>query len=119
MSKLKETVFVGRDNAIRIELKEDGVILATAYPGLTPTRWLLTIHAASPVVIDSDTNPEAFEWDGDLSIVELRLGSILTTATSYVPCTLRLFSAEFPNGVVFVHPLCTTDKLFIRICTEG
>ena len=120
MSKLKETVFVGRDNGIRLSLYEDGIALMTAYPDLVPTRWLLTIHSTTPIEFDSDTD-SVFSWDSENSIVEISIGSSLTTsdATASVPVTLRLFADIFSNGIVLLHPTCTPDKLYITICSEG
>ena len=121
MGKLKEVVFTGRDNVIRLALAEDGTPLMAAYPELIPARWLLTIHAATSVDIDSDIDTEAFVWDPDASVIELRLGVVLTNSApvSAAACTLSLFSTEFPNGVILVHPTCTPDRLMLTICGAG
>jgi hypothetical protein len=119
MSTLKETVFVGKDNEIRLLLKEDDIVLMTAYPSLVPSRWQLTIASDPEILIDSDTNPDAFNWISESSILELAIGSIVTTAMGYTSATLRMYAPIFPNGVVLIHPTCTPDKLKIRICDEG
>lgn len=117
MSVLKETVFVGRNNVIRITLYEDNVLFNSVYPGVTPTRWILTINSSPPVVVDSSTTPTAFDWDAATSTLELSLGSILTTAMSYTFSTLVLYSAQWPNGICWFNPTCSPDKLMIRACT--
>lgn len=119
MSTLKETVFVNRNNAVRLELKEDGVLFQTAYPAVTPTRWILTINDTTPIVVDSDTAPTAFDWDGTTSVLELRLGALVSTALTYTLCTLVMYAAEWPLGLVWINPTCTPDKLTIRICTNS
>lgn len=118
MSSLKETVYVGRDNAIRLILNEDGVSFHVAYPLITPSRWVLTINASPEIEIDSDLNPDAFDWDETTSVLELRLGSILSTAMNYTTSVLTVYAAQWPNGVVWVNPTCTPDKLLIRVCDQ-
>lgn len=117
MSTLKETVYAGRNNAIRIALSEDGVLFQVAYPDVNPTRWLLTIEADTPITIDSDVNPEGFDWDSETSVLELRLGSLVSDALGYTLCTLVMYSIEWPAGLVWMNPTCTPDKLTIRVCT--
>jgi hypothetical protein len=121
MSKLIETIYVGRDNAIRLTLSEDSVPLKIAYPNLSPTRWLMTIHTDTPIVFDSSVDSTAFDWDDESSVLQIQIGPLVTAenAVSKAATTLRMFSGEFPNGVVFAHPTCTKDKLFITICSEG
>ena len=121
MSKLVETIYVGRDNAIRLTLLEDQTPLKEVYTNLSPTRWLLTIHAQTPIVFDSDIDSTAFDWDSTSSVLQIQIGPLVGSehATLKASTTLRMFSAEFPNGVVFAHPTCTTDKLYITICSEG
>jgi hypothetical protein len=117
VSTLKETVFAGRNNAIRLALSEDGVLFQTAYPDVTPLRWVLTIEAETPVEIDSDVSAGAFDWDSETSVLELRLGSLVSEALSYTLCTLVMYSVEWPAGLVWFNPTCTPDKLSIRVCT--
>lgn len=117
MSTLKETVFISRGNEIRLLLKEDGVALMTAYPSLAPSRWVLTINASTPITVDSNTNPEAFTWDADNSILEIAAGALVGSSTlAYTAATLTLYAPTFSSGVILLHPTCTPDKLKIRIC---
>lgn len=116
MSKLKETVFAGRNNVIRLALSEDGVLFHVAYPGVTPTRWVLTIEAETPIEVDSSVSASAFYWDSATSILELRLGNEVSDALDFTPCSLVMYSTTWPDGLVWVNPTCTPDKLTIRIC---
>ena len=116
MSTVKETVFINRNNVIRLVLYEDGVLFQTAYPAVVPTRWVLKINSSPITEIDSDTYPMVFGWDSATSTLELALGSLLTTAMSYTACTLVLYAAQWPEGVVWFNPSCSPDKLLIRVC---
>ncbi len=116
MSTLKETVYAGRNNVIRLALSEDGVLFHDAYPTTTPERWVLTINADTPIIIDSDVSPEAVAWDETTSVLELRLGAFVTDPLAFTLCTLVLYTAEWPDGLVWINPTCTPDKLQIRIC---
>jgi hypothetical protein len=116
MSILKETVFIGYDNAIRLSLLEDGVLFQAAYPTVTPTRWVLIVHTSIPIEIDSDVTADAFSWDSVNSVLELKLGSSLSTALDYTPTSLLMYAAEWPNGLVWFDPYCTPDTLLIRAC---
>ena len=117
MSTLKETVYAGRNNAVRLALSEDGIAFQVAYPSVAPSRWVLTIEAATPIVVDSNITASAFDWDSAASVLELRLGGVLSDALGYTLCTLVMYSAEWPAGLVWFNPTCTPDKLNIRVCT--
>lgn len=115
MTILKETVYIDRDNTIRLALYEDSSLLKTAYPSLVPTRWILTIDTGTPIVVDSNTSPGAFNWDGTNSVIELALsGEIVSGFATYTGTTLVMYSTEFPNGVVLLHPDYSHDKLKIN-----
>ncbi len=118
MSSLKETVYLGRNNAIRLILNEDGVVFHTAYPDVDPTRWVLTINTTPEIEIDSDVNPEAFDWDETSSVLELRLGALVSTAFDYTTSILTVYAAQWPEGMTWVNPICTPDKLLIRVCDQ-
>lgn len=117
MSTLKETVFVNRDNVIRLALYEDGILFQTAYPSVVPNRFVLTINSDPEIEVDSNSEPTAFGWDDSTSTLELSLGSILSTAMSYTPCTLVIYSSQWPDGICWFNPTCSPDKLMIRACT--
>lgn len=108
--KLKETVYIGRDNTIRLSLLEDGAAFATAYPAVTPSRWVLTFDDYE---IDSDVNPEAFDWDETNSILQISLGDLVTDESDYLAAELTVYAAEWPNGIVWVHPIASPDRLYI------
>ena len=118
MSTLKETVYIGRNNAIRLILSEDDEAFNDAYPSVTPTKWALTINATPAIEIDSDDHPEAFDWDDSNSVLELRLGQLLSTAMNYTTAILTVYAAQWPEGLVWVNPTCTPDKLLIRVCDQ-
>lgn len=119
MSALKETVFVGRNNVLRLTLSEDATPFATAYPSTTPTRWVFTINTTPPVIIDSSTTPSAFDWDAVNSILEIRPGSLVSAAVDYTLATLVIYAAEWPEGLVWVSPTCTPDKILVRVCDNS
>lgn len=116
MSTLKETIFAGRNNTIRLLLAEDDQLFHVAYPEVTPTRWVFTIHSETPVVVDSDTTPTAFDWDAETSILELKLGALVSAAQPYASTSLVMYSAVWPQGIVWVNPTCSPDRLQIRVC---
>ena len=117
MSTLKETVFIGHDNEIRLLLKEDDVVLMDAYPTLAPSRWVLTIDSSTPIEVDSDDSPSAFSWDADNSVLEMALGDFVgDDQVAYTSATLVLYAPSFADGLILLHPTCTPDKLKIRIC---
>lgn len=119
MSTLKETVFVGRNNVIRLTLSEDSTLFSTAYPTTTPTRWVLTLNTTVPVIVDSDISPDAFDWDAVNSILEIRMGALVATAVDYTSITLVVYAAEWPAGMVWVNPTCTPDKILVRVCDHS
>ena len=119
MSTVKETIFVGRNNVIRLILSEEGTLFADAYPGITPTRWVFTINTTVPIIVDSDITPLAFDWDVVHSIVEIHLGALVTTAVGYTSATLVIYSSIWPDGVVWINPTCTPDKLLVRVCDQS
>lgn len=114
MTTLKETVFIDRDNVVRLQLLEDGRPFATAYPDTTPTRWVLTFGA---VTLDSDAVPTAFAWDAANSVLELNLGAQVADEMDFTAALLLVYAAEWPQGLVWLHPTCTPDKLTIRVCS--
>ena len=116
MSTLKETVYVGRNNTIRLLLSEDDQLFHDAYPEVTPTRWVFTIYAATPIVVDSDTTPTAFDWDAATSILEMRLGGLVADALAYTNTSLVMYSSVWPLGIVWANPTCSPDKLQVRVC---
>lgn len=111
--RLNETIYIGRDNAIRLQLLEDGVAFATVYPSVTPTRWVLAVDT---LLFDSAVNPEAFAWDSASSTLELTLGNLVTVALDPPEAAeLTVFSSEWPDGIVWLHPVSTPDRLYITV----
>ena len=117
MATLKETIYANRNNVIRLLLSEDDQLFHVAYPAVTPTRWLFTVYTATPTVVDSDITPTAFDWDVATSILEIRLGALITSALDYTDTSLVMYSAVWPSGIVWANPTCSPDKLKVRVCT--
>ncbi|MCP5197297.1 MAG: hypothetical protein H6974_11000 [Gammaproteobacteria bacterium] len=118
-------VFVGpddanksRDNVIRIELAEDGVALHAKYtPAPTLTRFKLTV---GDTTIDSSVSGQeaAFSYDVDTSILTLDLSKYLPAQAdpnTKTAATLTVYSADWPDGVVWLHSSGTPDKLNIKV----
>ena len=116
MSTLKETVFVSRNNVIRLVLYEDGEEFNTVYTGVVPSRWILKINTDPEIEVDSASSPELFNWDSASSTLELSLGSVIDTAMNYTLCTLVVYAEQWPDGIVWFNPTCSPDKLMIRAC---
>lgn len=120
MSKISATLFVGKNNSIPLVLKAGESLLTEQVPDLVPSRWRLIIHAPTPVEIDSADNPEAFVWSAPLSMVDLKPGPLLSVVTDdYVDTTLILYdSILFPDGLTYLHPTSTPDRLEVLIDDE-
>lgn len=114
---IKETIYANRNNVIRLLLSEDDQEFHVAYPAITPTRWIFTIYTAVPTVVDSNDSPTSFDWDGATSILELKLGSLLSQALDYTDTSLVMYSSVWPSGIVWANPTCSPDRLKIRVCT--
>lgn len=102
-----------RDNVVRLRLVEDGEPLHVRYEvSPTFTRFVLKIGATT---VDSTTAPEAFDYSTTTSVLELRLAEVLTAAIARTPVTLILYSAAWGNGVVWLHPTATPDRLDLQV----
>jgi hypothetical protein len=117
MPTIKETIYANRNNVIRLLLSEDDQLFHVAYPEVTPTRWVFTIHDDIPVVVDSAVTASAFDWDAETSILELKLGSLFSESLAYTWTSLVMYSAVWPLGIVWVNPTCSPDRLQVRVCT--
>lgn len=116
---IKETIFANRDNVIRLQLLEDGVLFFDKYPEVVVSRWVFTLNTTVPIVVDSQITAGAFIWTLLTSTLELKLGSTILSAIDYTPTTLVLYSTEWPNGLVWINPTCTPSKLSIRVCNNS
>lgn len=120
MSKIRATLFIGKNNSIPLVLKSGEDLLTEQSPDISPTRWRFLIHAPTLVEIDSNDNPEAFVWSSALSMVDLKPGPLLSVVTDdYVDTTLILYDAIlFPDGLTYLHPTSTPDQLQVLIDDE-
>lgn len=116
---LKETIYAGRNNVIRLILSEDSQPFHLAYPGVTPTRWLFKIYADPTIEFDSDINLSAFSWDSLTSTLEIRLGTLITSGLDYTDTSLVIYSSIWPSGIVWTNPTCSPDTLQVRVCTTS
>lgn len=110
--KLKETIYAGRNNSIRLKILEDGIPFAIAYPTVTPTRWVLVVGS---LIFDSTDIPNSFSWDSETSVLEILLGNQVASAIDFTAAEMTLYSAEWPDGVIWLHPTASQDRLLIRI----
>jgi hypothetical protein len=123
MNTITEFAFAGRDNAIDIQLREDG--LPQDISGLT--RATLNLQdLANPddalVLIDSSLHPGIFDWltrgaEGILQINGGTLADVLAKATNY-NARLTIYDATLTNGLVWTHEAttgCTGTRLIIRV----
>lgn len=107
-----------RDNVVRLRLVEDGEPLHVRYEvSPTFTRFVLKLGSTT---VDSNTVPTAFDYDPLTSVLELRLANAVgvvdfTVAMARTPTTLILYSAAWGNGVVWLHPTSTPDRLDIQV----
>lgn len=110
--RLRETLFLNRNNTIRIKLYEDEVAFTTNYPSNPPTRFILKVGS---ITIDSNYSPSCFNWDSLNSTLEIDIASYsgLSRGTYWVE--LIIYSSIWSNGVVWIHPTDTPDKLQIKI----
>lgn len=108
---IKETVFPNRGNVLKVRLQSGGRV-----QDLTSiTRVTLTVGST---VVDSDVNPEAFDWASEsvVGVLLLRLGGVLTTGTTgFVKGTITIYDPDFPEGLVWEQS-CTVPNLLINVC---
>ncbi len=102
-----------RDNVVRLRLMEDGEPLHVRYE-ISPTFTRFVLYLGE-ITVDSDTAPTAFSYDPLTSLLELRLANALTAAVARTPVTLVLYCAAWSNGVVWLHPSATPDRLDLQV----
>jgi hypothetical protein len=92
-----EIVYIGRDNTIDIELRENGVNL----PDYSPiTRVVVTFNANNK--IDSDLTPQYLDWSSNKLIIKAGLAGI---AADRYKIRIETFDPNNPNGVVWTDSL--------------
>ena len=107
---VKAIVFANRANTITIRIISGGLAQDLA----SVTRMTLKV---GNTLIDSNTNPEAFDWTTGSSEgkVILKLGALLTVPTEgYVTATLTVYDPEYSEGIVWDS--CEVPNLLIHVC---
>ena len=114
-AELVELVYTERDNAIDLELREDGVAVNLA--ALTRARLELFEDVESPgapIVVDSTITPTAFDWAtlGSSGVLRLVLGALVVAGT--YNARLVLYDATNTAGIVWAHETKSGTRLIIR-----
>lgn len=94
---MRETVYLGRDNTIELELSVDGTPL-TASQMQAITRLELIYNGQT---ISSETEPDAFDWSTREAqgVVILALGSVSMATGTDLAADLIVYSSDNPNGI--------------------
>lgn len=108
MAALRETVYLGRDNGIDLQLKADGAAVDLS----SVTRMILR-DSGCVWEVDSSTTPAAFDWSAGDGAVSLILGDEPIPAGAY-SCRLIVFDPTNVDGVVWDDLLRLT---VVSICT--
>lgn len=115
-TRLREAVWIGKDNAIDLQLLEDGVakdISAT-------TRAVLTLikSGVTDIVIDSAVESGVFDWStaGATGKLTMKLGGVSSLVAGTYKARLELYDAGNANGIVWVGTK-TPTRLTIEIRT--
>lgn len=113
---LDHTVYMQRDNTIQLLLAEGDSLYTEIYPTYPPTRFILK---AGSVTIDSRTASGIFTWYPVTSILSMKLGRYTTNPNfadlGTVHASLRVYSAIWPNGVIWIDTENTPDILRLTI----
>lgn len=108
MATLRETSYIGRDNAIDLQLLADGAAVDLS----SVTRVILR-DVACTWEVDSSTSPGAFDWSAGDGVISLILGDEAITAGAY-SCWLIVYDPTNTDGVVWDDLLRLT---VVSICT--
>lgn len=120
MNTVTELCYIGRDNSIDVELREDGVAVDLSLV----TRVRLELfdvddEDAAPAVVDSSITAAAFDFNTDAGdgIIHIKLGAILSSEGEY-RVRLVTYDPDNANGLVWTHELgtgaCNGTVLTIR-----
>ena len=96
---MRETVYLGRDNTIELELKEHKALLTS---GQMDAITQAAIYYQGQVY-DSDTHAGAFDWitKKDKAIIILDLGSLPLPIGMDTKAKLIIFDADNTDGIVW------------------
>lgn len=92
-----ETVYLGRDNAIDLQLTADG-----SASDLTSVTRMSVCDVGGAWSVDSDTVPAAFDWgtSGETGKISLMLGAQNIPPGTYT-CRLTVYDPTNANGLVW------------------
>ena len=95
---IKETVYIGRDNSIAIQLVADGT-------AITHTDITRVVIKGFPTTLDSDTSASLFDWSDSTKLV-LSLGAANIAAGSY-KITPIIYLPTYTSGIVWGYESIT------------
>ena len=104
----RETVYLGRDNAIDIDLLADGAPVDLS----SVTRMILR-DSGCVWEVDSITSPTAFDWSAGDGRISMALGDEPIPAGAY-SCRLIVYDPTNTDGVVWDDLLRLT---VVSLCT--
>lgn len=102
---ITETVYLGRDNSIDLQLVADGVVAA-----LSSVTRIDVVSAQGEWAVSSSDAPEAFDWSAGNGMVDISLGQQGIPPGRH-SCFLVVYDQGNPHGIVW-------DKLRL-IINEG
>lgn len=96
---MRETVYLGRNNTIELQLLEDSTALTTAQMQAI-TRMDLIYNG---VTISSQENPSAFDWSTreDEAVVIISLGGLEISIGMDLAADLIVYDAQNTDGIVW------------------
>lgn len=109
MATLRETSYIGRDNAIDLQLLADGAAVDLS----SVTRMILR-DVACTWEVDSITSPGAFDWSAGDGIISLILGDEAIASGAY-SCWLIVYDPTNTDGVVWEEQMRLT---VVDVCTS-
>lgn len=95
MSRIVEIIYLGRDNAIDVQLKTDGVVA-----DLGPITQIDLIEKDGIWLVSSATSSEAFDWTVGNGTVSMQLGGEALPIGTH-KCYLIIYDPTNPNGIVW------------------
>lgn len=96
-----EVVYNSRDNHIELELRENGVNLAD-YSPISRVKMM-----AAGVALDSDINPEWFDWSELRIVIKAGLAGLVVGTYK---ARLETWDLDHPNGLVWTESLYMVVK---------
>lgn len=109
MNTITELAYIGRDNSIDLELREDGAAVDLSMVSRVRLELFdVNDESPTPVVIDSAITAGAFDFETDAGagVIHIMLGAILAAEGEY-RVRLVTFDPDNTAGLVWVHELGT------------